>query len=113
MQIISESPSLANTLQELDISGNALTRLPRQLMSNSFKYLHRRIISKNPLMHIQFGSFIISEFHTIELDSNDIVSIEPGAFQGRKELLHLLKRHLYIIRFFLRRFTKLLHISEE
>ena len=75
----------ANTLETLILDENDLTIIPLQLRSSSFPKLQYISLNKQssgiPL--IPSGSFhVISPNYTLSVDSNDIESIEEGAFQG-------------------------------
>lgn len=75
------------TLRNLDISGNALTRIPRAIAS--FRSLVDIDISNNyasQIKSIPAGSFAFSPdvpMQYLYLSSNQVNSIEPGAFEGK------------------------------
>ena len=78
--------SSAKTLELLDVSGNNLTKIPRQI--SSFKEIYN-IMLDNQKTAISIlptnGSFLFPKNHSILFISaagNRIASIQPGAFQG-------------------------------
>ena len=84
---ILESPSV-DTLKELDISRNVLTKIPHQIAS--FNMLNIINLGSNPLNNtLRSGSIIFRNDSTLYLDSCGIEFIEPGAFQGTVHITSL------------------------
>ena len=82
LQWLSNEPS-ANTLYEIDLRHNALTKIPRQI--SSLKNLRIFLIAFNPLSTIvRSQSFNLSSapISYLSLRATGIDTIESGAFQG-------------------------------
>ena len=84
----------AHTLEYLNLNRNNLTQIPRQI--SSFTKIKRiSFVNQNTgISLISNGSFSFSVNHflyIVDLNSNKIASIKPGAFQGRPNLFNLLK----------------------
>ena len=73
----------ANTLQSLDIYGNNLTNIPRQMSSFSNLIEINVAFQKTKNLSISTGSFSLSsQVSRIDAQYCGIENIEPGAFQG-------------------------------
>ena len=80
-----ESPTV-DTLNELDISSNLLTKIPHHI--SSFKVLNHIKMGSNPLnSNIYSGSFYFKSHSSLHLESCGIDTIESGAFQGIQKKL--------------------------
>jgi hypothetical protein len=81
---IAFSPTGNDTLQQLSLWENQLTRIPEHI--SSFKKLSYVNLFGNSILTVPRGSFV---FHTgirvtfLILSKNALKSIEPGAFQGK------------------------------
>ena len=82
LQWIAESPS-KNTIENLDISYNQLTRIPRQI--SFFTQLKNIDIQCNPkltTLHLESFNFASSSLNFLNLEYSNVGNIGTGAFQG-------------------------------